>query len=313
MNSGSRYRRNKRKKRIKAIIIISVCAVLALFAIFMITGLILSDKTTANDAPNGETKITDATQSESKNVASVNAYPLALLQNGSTFSSRLSAVPEEAKAVCVSLNDERGELLFRSSIAAHFANLSIKSDASQLSSYTNTIRNNEFYCTALLYMADPSSGKSELVGDVYSSMWSAIACEAINSGVDDVLLIPKGTNDNTDKLCALAQTIHLSNEDAIIGLAIPQSILSDENSTQLIARLADSFDYLAIDATSAPQSEEQTTEEQIENTLKKLQLQIMYHNMRVLLPNGANQEEQNLFIETVTKYNITNWQISPNQ
>ena len=313
MNNGSRYRRNKRKKRIKATIIISICSVLALFVIFMITGLILSDKTTDDNTQSGETKNTTITQGENTKVASVNAYPLALLQNGSAFSSRLSSVPEEAKAVCVSLNDPNGELLFRSSIAAHFANLSIKSDASQLSNYTNAIRNNEFYCTALLYMTDLSNGKSELVGDVYSSMWSAIACEAINGGVNDVLLIPKGTTDNVDKLCALAQTIHLSNEDAIIGLVLPESVLTDENSTQLIASLAKSFDYLAIDATATTQNAEQTTEEKIENTVKKLQLQIMYHNMRVLLPKGATPEQQNSFIETVTKYNITNWQISPNQ
>lgn len=313
MNNGSRYRRNKRKKRIKTIVLVSVCVILVLFVIFMVTGLILSEKTNQPDAPTNETKGDETSSQQNATVNAIKAYPLALLEDGSTFNTRLSSLPEETTAVCISLNTKKGELLFRSSVSSHFSNLLVKGDATQLSKYIPSIDNNDFYCSGLLYMADFSNGNSEFVGDVYSSIWGAIACEAIDSGVNDVLLIPKETEDNVDKLCLLAQSIHLTNENAIIGLAIPQIILEDENSTELINRLSKAFNYLAIDATNIKQNNEITPQEQIENSIKGLQLQIMYHNMRILLPKGATSEEQDSFIESVTKYNITNWQISPNQ
>ena len=312
MNNGSRYRRNRRKKRIKATVIISVCVIAVLFVVFMVTGLILSKKTNNPNDPSTDTQANQTVTEETKKAPTVSAYPLALLEDGSSFTTRLSSIPDDARAVCVSLNTKQGDLLFRSSVSSHFSNLLVKADARQLSSYTTLIENNNLYCTALLYMSDFSNGTSEHITNVYSSIWGAIACDAIEGGINDILLIPNGTDENVDKLCALAKNIHLTNENAIVGLAIPRSILDDENSTQLINSLAKEFNYLAIDATEIVQSDELTPEEQIENSVKGLQLQIMYHNMRVILPKGADIEEQNSFIETLTKYNITNWQISPN-
>ena len=312
MNGSSRYRRNRRKNRIKAAIIISICAILVLFVIFMVTGLTLSERTNGEEKQTDKTQTSEPAQNKKPTVASVNAYPLALLENGSTFASRLSNLPDGTESVCVSLNTPQGELLFRSSVASHFSNLLVKGDAAQLSKYTGSIKSDDLYCTALLYMANFSNGSSELVGDVYSSIWSAIACEAIDGGINDVLLVPNENEDNIDKLCALAKTIHLTDETATVGLVIPQNVLEDANSTQLINRLAEAFNYLAIDTTDVTPSNEQTIEEQIENKIKGLQLQIMYHNMRIILPKGASPEEQTSFIESVTKYNINNWQISPN-
>lgn len=312
MNNGSRYRRNRRKKRIKTALIISICAILVLFVIFMITGLVLSEKTKDPDGSEDNTQTNEPSQDQKLDAPVVNAYPLALLEDGSTFNSRLSAIPDEADSVCVSLNLPNGELLFRSSVSSHFSNLLVKGDATQISRYTTPIKSDELYSTALLYMADFSNGNSDFVSDVYSSIWSAIACEAISNGINDVLLIPNESYTNVDKLCTLAKSIHLTDENAIIGLAISEDILNDKNSTQLINRLADSFNYLAINATDITKNDEKTPVEQIESSIKGLQLQIMYHNMRVLLPKGTNIEEQTSFIELVTKYNITNWQISPN-
>lgn len=311
MNRGSRYRRNNRKRKTKKIIIISISAVLILFVIFMASGLFLSEKVRENTFTSS-TNTSGGRVPESEQVApSVNAYPLALLEDGSSFSSRFSAVADTASEVCVSLNSPQGELLFRSSVASYFSDVTVKSDASALSGYTDTLRDYEIYSTALLYVKSPTS--TELVSDVYSSIWSSIACEAIRAGINDVLLISDAAVEDVNKLCALADNIHLTEENAIIGITVPQQVLEDENYVELINTLAKSFDYLAINTTELSVSEDSTLLDSIESTIKDLQLQIMYHNMRVLLPNGASTEEQATFIELLAKYNINNWQISPNK
>lgn len=311
MNKGSRYRRNRRKRRIKSIAIISISALIILFVIFMVVGLSLSKKPKPSDGgdfSNQQTAVSD----QKLPVTSVNAYPLPLLEDGSSFASRLSDVNDSATSVCISLNRPNGELLFKSSVASHFSSLLVKSDASSISRSVELIKDDDLYLTALLYMTNPSNATTELVDDVYSSVWSAIACEVISEGVDDVLLIPSDSFDNVDKLCAIADSVHLTNEDAIIGLAIPKSILDSEDSVNLIAQLAKAFNFLAVDLTELDLNSELSLAERIEEEIKELQLQIMYHNMRVILPKGASSEEQSSLIESIKKYNINNWQISPN-
>ena len=311
MNRGSRYRRNNRKRKTKKIIIISISAILVLFVIFIASGLLLSKKVQQNPfSPSTNSQGGNVAEDE-QTVPRVNAYPLAILEDGSSFNSRFSAVSDTADAVCISLNTPQGDLLFRSSVASHFSDISIKSDASALSGYTNTLQSYEIYCTALLYMKSPSD--NELISNVYSSIWTSIACEAIRTGVDDVLLISDASVEDVNKLCALADSIHLTEENAVVGITVPQQVLENENYVELINTLSKSFDYLAIDTTDLLTKENTTLLETIETTVGKLQDQIMYHNMRVLLPRGASTEEQNAFTELLARYAITNWQISPNR
>ena len=312
MNNRPRYKRRRRKKQAKTIIIISLCVILVLFVIFMVTGLILAEKASDNDPNSNDIQTEEDSNQPSQTLKSINAYPLALLEDGSTFVSRISNLPDEARAVCVSLNTPKGMLLFRSTISSHFPTLEAKGDASQLSKSTNTLKNDELYSTALLYMENFFESNSELINNVYSSIWGAIACEAIEDGINDVLLIPSDAYSDAEKLCALANQIHLTNEDATIGLAIPDEILNDDDSENLINVLAGAFDYLAIDATNVITDDEKSAAEQIDSFVGKYWVQIKYHNMRVILPKGVNAEEQNSFIEAITSYNIKNWQISPN-
>ncbi len=310
MNRGSRYRRNNRKRKTKKIIIISISAVLVLFMIFMVSGLFLSDKVRENDFTSSINNQGGKVPESEKTISTVNAFPLALLEDGSSFLSRLSAVNDKSESVCISLNSPDGMLLFNSSVASHFS-LSVKSDASALTGYVNSIEGDGLYSTALLYLENDSN--SALISDVYYSIWCSIACEAIQTGVNDVLLVSNSSFDNVDKLCSLANGIHLTEEEAIVGITVPQSVLEDENYRVLISKLAEAFDYLAIDTTNLSTTSETTVLKKMENTIKDFQDQILYHKMRILLPHGTSEEDQTAFIELLTKYNINNWQISPNK
>ena len=314
MNSPSRYRKSKyRKKRIKAILITSIIALVVLFIIFMSVGLSLSEKTKEPYFDDEFDDLEETDQSQKRIVQKVGAYPLPLLEDGSSFASRLAAIAENenAKSVCISLNKPDGTLMFRSSLASSLSYLSVASDASTLSTYIKSIGNDGLYATATLYIPSFNEKEDDLMTDIELSIWGSVACEAIRTGVGDVLLIANSaTEEDVNKLCALAERIHITENDAVIGLTLPNSVLEADKRSSLIDTLAKSFDYLALDLTQI--KGEGTVSENIESVIADMQLQLMYYDMRVLLPKGENAQALEELIKIVKKYNVSSWQVLPN-
>lgn len=310
----ARYRKKKyRSGRTKAVILIAIAVIVVLVVLFLAIGLSFASKTKDYEVP--DDFISQGTDNaETNEAAKVQAYPLPLLEDGSSFSSRLAGIGDDVTAVCISLNKPDGTLLYRSSLASKLSYLSVESDASNLSGYIKSISSEDLYITATLYLPtfkELKESGDELMADVELSIWGSIACEAIRAGVNDVLLIANGASaDDAQKLSALADRIHITEKEATIGLCIPNTFFEAEKSASLIDSLSKTFDYLALDAT-AP-SGEGTLVENIEAAIAEKQLQLMYYKMRVLLPRGASTEELQRLAELVTRYSIVSWQSVPN-
>ena len=312
MNRKQYAIKHQRKRRTKNIVIISLIAVVVLFIIFLIVGLSLADKTKEYEIEGDDFVEDETDSSDIRAVENVNAYPLPLLEDGTSFSSRLAGIKEGATAVCVSLNKPNGNLLYRSSIASKFPYLTVESDASSLSTYTKAIGDADMYVTATLFIPTFEETEDDLQADIELSIWGAIACEAIRGEVGDVLLIARNaTEEDVERLCSLADRIHITEENAIIGLCLPEAIFEAEKSVSLIDELSKKFDYLAFDATSIEAQEGETTLESTERIIASNQLQLMYYKMRVLLPRASTTEELDNLAEIVTKHSITSWQALP--
>jgi hypothetical protein len=276
----------------------------------MIVGLSLAEKTTDYTPFEDEFDYNESDSETASKPKNVKAYPLPLLEDGSILSSRLAKIKEDATAVCISLNRPDGTLLYRSALASSFTYLEQAPDASNLSNYIDSIEGRDLYTTATLYIPTFSETQNDLEADVELSIWGSIVCEAIRSGVGDVLIIANdATVEDAEKLSALAERIHITEEDAIIGLSIPDSIWEDEKSVSHIESLSKAFDYLALDTTEL--SESGTVLESTEEAIAEMQLQLMYYKMRVLLPRGENTEELEKLVEIVTNYSISSWQALP--
>ena len=310
MNRG-RYRKNNyKKRRIKTVILISAAAITVLFIIFLAVGLSLADKTKDYEVEEDDFVQRETDEDDARKVKNVNAYPLPLLEDGSSFATRLAGIKEGATSVCVSLNAPDGTLFYRSSIASKFTYLSVKNDASALSTYVNTIDGEDLYTTATLHIPTFKETEDDLTADVELSIWGSVVCEAIRGGIGDVLLIAENAEEqDVDKLCALADRIHITEEKAIVGLCLPSSVIEAEKSISLIDKLAKTFDYLAFDVTNV--TGEGTLIEKTEKAIADMQLQLMYYKMRVLLPRGSNAEELDKLAEIVTKHSISSWQALP--
>ena len=316
MNNRARhiqYRKSSyRRRRTKATVIIASIAVAILVALFLIIGNALhskaentakkrNDKTSATESDTSASKLTEAKL--------ISAYALPLLENGSTFSERLSAIPESADAVSIALNQPDGTLLYRSSLSSNLTFLQSATDASDLSSLISRMDDRELYVSALLYV--PTFAESDaLLKDVYLSSWCSIAAEAFRAGVDDCLLIVRSAGpDDVERICELADLIRQIEPDAVVGCAIPDDVSIAENAEVLIKKLSKSFNYLALDTTNYKDDEDVAS--YVEARISQMQMQLIYYKMRVLLPHASEAEIQQSYIDTARKYNISSWQIKP--
>ncbi len=308
-NRNSNYRRSiYRKRKIRNIIILSVGAVLLAFVIFMIIGTVLQNKTKTPDYDDDFETSKPTDKNTLAAAQTVGAYALPLLQDGSDFSARLAAISNEANAVCINLNSEDGTLLFRSGMSQSLPTVGVHQYASDLSSAMSSIDGNGFYTSGILYVT-AFDASSDLLVDVELSVAGALACEAIREGVGDVLFIPPSLDpDNVDKMCSLADRIHLTQESSVIGLVLSEEILTADNRVSLIDKLSKHFNYLCLDTTAYADADPL---EYIEDKVSDMQLDLMYYKMRVLLPYSSDGATQEKYIQTVKKYNIASWQVKP--
>lgn len=310
MNRRRYSKSNYRKRRIRNIIIISVAIIAILFVVFMAVGLSMAEKTKEYEVPEDDFDIKETDGSVLREVKAVSAYPLPLLEDGSSFSSRLNSIYEGASDVCIALNKPDGTLQYRSSLASNLSYLSVESDASSLSGYLKSLSSDDLYVTATLYIPTFKENDDELLADVELSIWGSVACEAIRAGVGDVLIIAhSASEEELEKLCALADRIHVTEESAIIGLALPNSAIISEKSASVIDKLSKKFDYLALDLIESEGGSDIL--EYAEQAISDMQLQLIYYKMRILLPRAASAEELASLIEIAKKYNVTSWQSTP--
>lgn len=309
-NRHMQYRRSiYRKRKIKAIVISTIIAFLVVFALFMIIGTALHAKT--QPTPPEENEATDSEKEASVITPAkvVGAYALPLLKDGSSFNSRLDAIQPNANAVCLSLNGANGDLFFRSELASELSQLTTSKDAASLSNAVSSIDRNGFYISGLLYVT-AFEQQNSLLRDVELATWGAVACEALQEGVGDILMIASSMSiDDVERMCDLADNIHETVEKSVVGLVIPSSVTESANSTSLIKQLSLHFNYLTLDV-SVPEKDEDPLE-YVQNKVSHSQLELMYYKMRVLLPYLENSEEQQKYIDILTRYNINNWMILP--
>ncbi len=297
-----------RKRRIKTVLLLCGAVLAVAFVIFLIVGNILHSKTEENPSGNNNTNnSTETTDAPLPAARQIGAYALPLLGNGS-FEDRLSAIRPNANAVCINLNRADGTLLFSSSLAQSFTDLKLESGAPSLKDKIEDIEDAGFYTTAVLYI--PSANDALLpFDDMELSLWAAIASEAIEDGVGDVLLICRSaTEDDIERLSDLAAKIRKNVPKSTIGFALSSEIVSAENRERLINTLSTHFNYLALDTTL---DRENNPLAFIESQISAMQYLLIRYNMRVMLPSAADSDTTDSYISKANEYSLNSWLVLP--
>ena len=325
-NYHMQYRRGiYRKRKIRFIIIASTIAFLLLFVLFLIIGTALSNKTHLYD-PNADSNLSDNV-SDTTTLAvaqKVQARALVLLtQDSSSLYSRVSALPAETEAVCVRLNSSDGTLLYKSDVAEAISSFTTADNASRPETLFSTIQRRELYISAALEMT-ALQRSDELLTPIMLSAYASMAAEVYEGGADDILFIaptPTGelTAERIEKL--LSQLISLAEQtrslapNACLGFALSDALLSTSDSAEIIAALAEHFNYLSIDATNyGKEDPAEYLERKLGNSESAdTQYYILRYGMRILLPSLSDRalEEELIAIAEQYSSNNHNWQILP--
>ena len=278
-----RYRRSVyRKKRIKVIIITTVCSIGLAFLLFVIIGNALDSKIEDNVEKRKE-KTDTAQATEHSTVKSVYAYPIALSDESSKLSTRLSNAKESGYTdVCFQLNSPYGTWLYSSPVAQSLGKQITGAELWSLSEVAELCDENGLYSSGIIYLNDFNSD-NDLNRSAALGYYSAQISEALREGIDDVLVyvgdIPV---EQYAELQGLAEDVHRLCPDGRIGISLPPSIFANADMSTHIDALWSSFDYLAVDLSTPPEGAEPTN--YINEQLGSMLYYLLRYNVRALLP-----------------------------
>lgn len=307
---GVRYRQNAyARKRMKVIIIIAVSSVLVLALALMLIGNILKSKSESQIILSGGDKDSNATMSTSPHasIGAVNAYAIAL---EGLSSSELSGKFEEIRgmggnAVCFRVRNSDGRELYKSAVAQDFYRVSDTSSLILPERLSNKDGYNRLYSSACIdvYAFSEQDAARRSVKLAYDA---AIGAELIASGFDDVIFrIPEINADNIDEVVRIADTLKSIHPSAAVGVSFTRALVDAESSSELVARLWDSFDFISYDLALYKEGDAESFV--VENT-SAAHYYLLRYNARVLLPS-VDEKTRAQMLKALSDKGITNWQI----
>lgn len=318
MNTPNRrpmpYRKRRRRQQtLRTVLIVLACVLALLVAAFMIIGnwlLDAIDEPSENGTEQGEQP---AEQSAPLAAAEkIGGYPVWVeTSDSSTFSTRLSALTAAgAKAVSLPLNTSENVLLYRSPIAEKLGLVGASDRTVTLEQAMKTAKASGVYVSGV-YTLTAFDEEDDLVRSVALSHAAAILTEAFRAGVDDVLLlVPDWQGEGVGELTRFAEGIRALQPDAVLGVALNETLLGGESASALLEELRGALNYLAMDATHLEGNDPVAGVDGLIHD-PSYHYDLLYYEMRLLLPDGADETERAALIAKTEESGIRNWQMLP--
>ena len=307
-NLNVRYRKNAyAKTRIKVIAAIFGVVAIALVILFLVVGGLLNKKV-EDDQVNSAVQGTQSadTSPKKKTVPSVNGYGVNL--SGATLSAVNQSLADVSKSggnnISFLVRDASGSEIYKSALAVSKGRQTGEGyiDIGDIESRATTkgISTSAIVPVYSFAKTNDIERATELFYD------ASICVEAFREGADDVLIKLEGaeiTEKNIEELLRLAGWVKELDENVVLGISLTRSVLTSEKSETLVAKLSESYDFLALDLTSMKGGETVLPE----GSNNEIQFYMLMYKMRVLLPDlGA--EELGAIISEIESMNVNNWQ-----
>ncbi len=290
-NRHMQYRRSVyRKKRIKLILTIAAVSAVVIALLLVIIGNALGDKVENRKESDTDADVSD-TVAQRREVKDVRASGVALNEEGSMLSSRFASVARSYDDACFYLDTADGKLLYVSSVASELGKqINGASDMRTASSIADLARSRELYTIGIMHVTDMNDD-SPLIRSAVSGYYAARAAEALQGGIDDVMIYADALDDEIyQELILMAEQIHRLSDDGVVGLSLPLSVFTDSDSAALIDKLWYAFDYLAADLTDGD-GKEADAATRVGEELSGMLYHLLRYNVRVLVPAASDAAE----------------------
>ena len=311
-NLNVQYRRNSyAKKRIKVIAAIIGISLALLLILFLVIGGLLNDKVEDDKKEDSTRPVSDSEEKlPHAQLPSVKGYGISL--SGITTSAISDKVSEISKADGSGINfvvrDADGKEIYDSSLAQSMGKQSSSNSYIEIGSIASRAANRGLRASAIVPVT-AFSVKDDLERSVLLAYDAALCAEISRDGADDVLIRLQGskvTEDSVDELVRLADTVKGIEDEALIGISLTREMLEEEGSEILVAKLWESFDFLAFDITDID-TEDDPKEFAEENVNSEMHYYLLRYNMRVLLPDVVGDDLEDM-VSVLTDKGLSNWQ-----
>lgn len=281
MNSQKRHARYRqsvyRKRKIKTVLITVICVLIALIIAFLAIGSILGGRADGTD--NGRNDPPATSGGIKKSEISINSRFVALARDGSTLGERLATATSQGYSnVCFDLDTDGGALYYQSEIATLLGKQkNAANDLRTLSGIVSITTSRSLYCTGITYVSELRSN-NDLVRSAAIGYHAALIAEVLRAGINDVLVMPGDIGEERyDELIKLADEVHRLADGKKVGITLPISAFTSDNSADIIYKMAQAFDFIAVEID--------------ENTdMSGLVFYLLSYNVRVLVPDAEMAE-----------------------
>lgn len=237
---GNRFRRrHAHTTGLHPAVIVGICLAVAVILTVIVGNLLrgLLDDETYQHLTEGKDTEAETEPPRVINVRNLNAY---LFELGDRAEKAVGLT-----AVSVPINTPDGTVLYTSDVATRLGlamneKVNLQQTLGEISAFVPYV-SGVFYPQAFL---QPTPDTRYAVANTES----ALLREFLHTGGSEILLcgIPL-TPDNTDAVLEYAKSVRFAVGNAPVGIAIPLKIASDTANWELLARLADTYDFIAID------------------------------------------------------------------
>ena len=281
MNSQKRHSRYRqsvyRKKKIKTVLVTIICVLVILTLAFLVLGNVLSGR--ADGATSKPDDIPSSSSGIKKSEISVNSRFVPLAEDGSTLGSRLSAATSAGYSdINFMLDTEDGALYYQSETASLLGKQkNAASDLRTLSNIVSLMSSQRLYCTAVTHVSEMRSN-NDLVRSAAIGYHAALIAEVLRAGIDEVLVMPGDiSEDRYDELTKLADEVHRLAENSKIGIVLPVSVFTSDNSADIVHKFSQKFDFIAVRVDA-------------EADMSGLIFYLLSYNVRVIVPDAETAE-----------------------
>ena len=304
-NRHMQYRRSiYRKRRIRTMIITAAIVLALLTILFLVIGNVFFDK--ANEDEN-EPKQTTAPQTDDSIPADSARQ---IKATAISFESSLSSALDAAKAggfngVSVMMNAPDGKLTHYSDIANRLKYESATNANTSVSRLMESAESRSLYVSGLYYVS-AFSESDDLARSVKIAELATVISESLRAGLNEVILLaPNIKEEQCAEITHLISEIRAFVPDAVIGFALPNSLVESKNA-EAIDALAKEINFLALDLT---RYEDVDPLDFTKESVGAMLYSLLRYKMRVIIPFFEESEKQNSIISTVESSGISNWQI----
>ncbi len=243
---GKRFRhRHARTTRLHPLATVGICLAVAVLLTLIIGNLLrglLDDETYQKLTQGTEAKTEGTEPPRTSNARKINAYVFELGENAENAVGMTS--------VSLPINKPDGSVLYTSDVTAGLGlpsneKVTLQETLGEIGAFVPYI-SGVFYSQALQQQTPDARY-------AVASVESALLREFTNAGGSEILLcgLPM-TADSTDAILEYVEHLRFALKTTPIGVSVPLSVAADTENWELLARLAEICDLIAIDLTAEP-------------------------------------------------------------